>query len=61
MVLGLNHPRGPLEWSALIGLDHVVAVLEALHHAGGDAYRLAPALRRADALGLTFGEAEPLD
>jgi 3-hydroxybutyryl-CoA dehydrogenase len=61
MVLGRNHPRGPLEWAGLIGLDHVVAVLEALHYAGGDAYRLAPALRRAAALDLTLGEDRSLD
>ena len=28
MVLGLNHPRGPLEWADEIGLDHVLAVLD---------------------------------
>src|SRR5207245_3925470 len=30
MVLGLNHPRGPLEWADQIGLARVLAVLEAL-------------------------------
>ena len=25
MVLGLNHPRGPLAWGDEIGLDHVLA------------------------------------
>src|SRR3712207_7148240 len=61
MVLGLNHPRGPLEWGDAIGLDHVVAVLQGLQEQGGDAYRLAPALRRAWTLGLTFREAAALD
>ncbi len=46
MVLGLNHPRGPLAWGDEIGLDHVVAVLDALHAERGDpAYRTAPLLR----------------
>jgi 3-hydroxybutyryl-CoA dehydrogenase len=30
MVLGLSHPRGPLEWADAIGLEHVLAVLESL-------------------------------
>lgn len=47
MVLGLNHPRGPLAWGDEIGLDHVHTVLEALRSESGDpAYRAAPALRR---------------
>jgi len=47
MVLGLNHPRGPLEWADLIGLDHVLALLEALHREyGEERYRPAPLLRR---------------
>jgi len=46
MVLGLNHPRGPLAWGDRIGLDHVLAVLDALHAERGDpAYRAAPLLR----------------
>jgi 3-hydroxybutyryl-CoA dehydrogenase len=46
MTLGLNHPRGPLAWGDLIGLDHVLAVLDALHGERGDpAYRAAPLLR----------------
>ena len=47
MVLGLNHPRGPLEWADMIGLDHVLAVIEALQREyGEERYRPAPALRR---------------
>ncbi len=47
MVLGLNHPRGPLEWADMIGLDHVLAVLEALSREyREERYRPAPALRR---------------
>src|SRR5207302_9638049 len=30
MVHGLNYPRGILEWADAIGLDHVLAVLQAL-------------------------------
>ena len=43
MVLGLNHPRGPVEWSRAIGTDHVLAVLDAL---GEERYRAARLLRR---------------
>ena len=47
MVLGLSHPRGPLEWADTIGLDHVLGVLEALcDEYGEERYRAAPALRR---------------
>ncbi|MEA2375591.1 MAG: 3-hydroxybutyryl-CoA dehydrogenase [Thermoleophilaceae bacterium] len=41
--LGMNHPRGPVEWSGAIGLDHVVATLDALHE---ERYRVAPLLLR---------------
>jgi 3-hydroxybutyryl-CoA dehydrogenase len=61
MVLGLNHPRGPLAWSELIGLDHVGAVLAGLlAETGEERYRLAPLLRRALALDLTLSEAAAL-
>ena len=60
MVLGLNHPRGPLEWADRIGLDHVCSVLTGLQDLSPEQYRLAPALRRAWALGLTFREAATL-
>jgi 3-hydroxybutyryl-CoA dehydrogenase len=47
MVLGLSHPRGPLEWADVIGLEHVLAVLESLcAEYGEERYRPAPALRR---------------
>jgi 3-hydroxybutyryl-CoA dehydrogenase len=43
--LGLNHPRGPIAWSELIGLDHVRAILRGLHgERGEERYRLAPRL-----------------
>jgi 3-hydroxybutyryl-CoA dehydrogenase len=47
MVHGLNYPRGILAWADEIGLDHVLAVLEALAvETGDDRYRIAPELRR---------------
>jgi 3-hydroxybutyryl-CoA dehydrogenase len=47
MVLGLNHPRGPLEWADAIGLDSVLAVLEALcEEYREERYRPAPVLQR---------------
>ncbi len=54
MVLGLSHPRGPLEWADAIGLDHVLAVLGALHREyGEERYRPAPSLRQRVAAGRT--------
>ncbi|MGN6189245.1 MAG: 3-hydroxyacyl-CoA dehydrogenase NAD-binding domain-containing protein [Conexibacter sp.] len=47
MVHGLNHPRGPLAWGDAIGLDHVLAVLDALSDEyREERYRAAPLLRR---------------
>jgi 3-hydroxybutyryl-CoA dehydrogenase len=47
MVLGLNHPRGPLAWGDAIGLDHVLAILDALwEERREERYRAAPLLRR---------------
>jgi 3-hydroxybutyryl-CoA dehydrogenase len=47
MVLGLSHPRGPLQWADEIGLDHVLAVLGALwEEYREERYRPAPELRR---------------
>ncbi len=47
MELGLNHPRGPLGWADRIGLDHVLAVLDALaDEYREERYRAAPRLRR---------------
>jgi 3-hydroxybutyryl-CoA dehydrogenase len=59
MVLGLSHPRGPLEWADAIGLDHVLTVLLALcEEYREERYRPAPELRRlveAGRLGRTTG------
>ncbi|MCL2768677.1 MAG: 3-hydroxyacyl-CoA dehydrogenase NAD-binding domain-containing protein [Solirubrobacterales bacterium] len=47
MVLGLKHPRGPLAWGDEIGLDNVLALVEALQREyREERYRPAPALRR---------------
>ncbi|HMD56882.1 MAG TPA: 3-hydroxyacyl-CoA dehydrogenase NAD-binding domain-containing protein [Solirubrobacteraceae bacterium] len=47
MVLGLSHPRGPLQWADEIGLEHVLAVLDGLcSEYREERYRAAPVLRR---------------
>jgi len=48
MVLGLNHPRGPLEWGDEIGASSVLGVLAGLYDEyREERYRPAPALMRA--------------
>ena len=48
MVLGLNHPRGPLEWGDAIGPSSVLGVIAALYDEyREERYRAAPALLRA--------------
>jgi 3-hydroxybutyryl-CoA dehydrogenase len=48
LVLGLNHPRGPLEWADAIGPGEVLAIVMGLHgEYAEERYRPAPALRRA--------------
>jgi 3-hydroxybutyryl-CoA dehydrogenase len=52
LTLGLNHPRGPVEWGARIGLEHVLATVDGLFDELRDPrYRAAPLLRRAVATG----------
>jgi 3-hydroxybutyryl-CoA dehydrogenase len=47
MTLGLNHPRGPLAWGDELGLDTVLATLDALwREYREERYRAAPVLRR---------------
>jgi 3-hydroxybutyryl-CoA dehydrogenase len=49
MVLGLNHPRGPLAWAREIGPANVLALLESLcDFYREERYRPAPALRRGE-------------
>ena len=52
MILGMNHPMGPLALADLIGLDTTLAVLEVLQRDIGDPkYRPCPLLRRYVAAG----------
>jgi len=46
MVLGCNHPIGPLALSDLIGLETLLHVIEGLHRELGDKYRPAPLLKQ---------------
>ncbi|MGH2521243.1 MAG: 3-hydroxyacyl-CoA dehydrogenase family protein, partial [Anaerolineales bacterium] len=47
MRLGVNYPRGPLEWGDLIGLDVVLGVMRGLQEEfGEDRYRPCPLLAR---------------
>jgi 3-hydroxybutyryl-CoA dehydrogenase len=47
LMLGLGHPRGPIEWGEQIGLEHVIAVLDGLwHERREERYRPAPLLSR---------------
>jgi 3-hydroxyacyl-CoA dehydrogenase len=42
----MNYPRGVLEWADMIGLDHVLAVLDGLfEERHEERYRAAPVLR----------------
>lgn len=48
MVLGLNHPRGPLAWGDAAGAGEIATLLRALQEeTGDDRYRPAPALMAA--------------
>jgi len=47
MMLGANHPIGPLALSDLIGLDTLLMVMETLYNETGDSkYRPCPMLRK---------------
>jgi 3-hydroxybutyryl-CoA dehydrogenase len=56
LTLGLNHPRGPVEWGNRIGLGQVLATVDGLFEELHDPrYRAAPLLRRAVATGRGLG------
>jgi 3-hydroxybutyryl-CoA dehydrogenase len=44
MVLGCNHPIGPLALADLVGNETLLRVIEGLHRELGDKYRPAPLL-----------------
>lgn len=47
MRLGVNYPRGPLEWGDQVGLDYVLAVMDNMAATYGEPrYRASPLLRR---------------
>lgn len=47
MQKGVNYPRGPLAWADMVGVQHIVSVLENLAASyGEDRYRVSPLLRR---------------
>ncbi len=52
MQKGVNYPRGPLAWADMVGVRHIVTVLENLASSyGEDRYRVSPLLRRREQSG----------
>jgi 3-hydroxybutyryl-CoA dehydrogenase len=60
LTLGLNHPRGAVEWGEAIGLEAVLATIDGLYtERHEERYRAAPLLRRA--VGIDGGLYEAAD
>ena len=48
MKLGVNYPRGPLEWADRVGLPAICAVLANLaRFYGEDRYRISPLIQQS--------------
>lgn len=57
MRLGVNYPRGPLEWGEEIGLDLILGILDHLQQfTGEDRYRPCPLLRKLVLAGAGFSQ-----
>ena len=59
MMLGCNHPIGPLALADLVGNDTLLHIMEGMHRELGDKYKPAPLLRqlvRAGRLGRKTGK-----
>ena len=53
--LGLNYPKGPLEFGDFVGADKIVTILSNIQKLTGDPrYRLVPWLRRRAQLGVSL-------
>jgi 3-hydroxybutyryl-CoA dehydrogenase len=57
LTLGLNHPRGAVEWGEAIGPEAVLATIDGLYaERHEERYRAAPLLRRASDLGMSLAD-----
>ena len=53
--LGLNYPKGPLEFGDFVGVSMIATILRNIHKLTGDPrYRLVPWLRRRAQLGVSL-------
>ncbi len=58
--LGLNYPRGPLQWGDELGPQKLLSILERMGELTGDPrYRPSPWLRRRAILGVSLLQPEP--